>query len=89
MYRRELDFLEDKQSDSQLWVAAYQRRTARYFNSKVKLRRFHVEGLVLRKVLQNKGALDPNWEDQFKIAKILALGAYKLSYFSGEHIPRS
>ena len=89
LQRRELDFLEEKLSDSQLRVAAYQRRTTKYFNSKVKPRRFQVRDLVLRKVLQNKGALDPNWEDPFKIAEILAPGAYKLSYLSGEHILRS
>ena len=44
---------------------------------------------MLRKVLQNKGALDPNWEGPFKIAEVLAPRAYKLSYLSGEHIPRS
>ena len=27
-----LDFLEEKRRDSKLWVATYQRRTARYFN---------------------------------------------------------
>ena len=35
LQRCELDFLEEKWRDSQLWVAAYQRRIARYFNSKV------------------------------------------------------
>ena len=60
LQRRELNFLEEKQHDSQLQVAVYQHRTAKYFNSKVKPRRFQVGDLVLRKVLQNKGALDPN-----------------------------
>ena len=45
--------------------------------------------LVLRKILHNKGAIDPGWEGPFKIAKVLIPGAYKLSYLSGEHIPRS
>ena len=44
---------------------------------------------MLRKVLQNKGAINPNWEGPFAIAEILAHGEYKLSYLSGEHIPRS
>ena len=55
----ELDFLKTKWHKSQLWVTAYQRLTAKYFHSKVKPRRFLVEDLVLRKVLHNKGALDP------------------------------
>ena len=86
---RKLDFLEEKRYDSLQWFAIYQRRTAKYFNSKVKPRRFQVGDLVLRKVLQNKGAVDPNWEGPFKIVEVLAPGAYKLSYLSGEHIPRS
>ena len=43
---------------------------------------------MLRKVLHNK-ALDPSWEGPYKIAEMLTSGAYKLSYLSGEHIPRS
>ena len=89
LQRHELDFLEEKRSHSQLRVVTYQRRTARYFNSKVKPRRFQAGDLVLRKVVQNKGALDPNWENPFKIVEILTPGVYKLSYLSGEHILRS
>ena len=89
LQRRKLDILDEKRRDSLLRVAAYQRRTVRYFNSKVKPRRFQVGDLVLRKVLQNKGALDPNWEDPFKIVEILAPRAYKLSYLSEYHIPTS
>ena len=44
---------------------------------------------MFRKVLQNKGALDPSWEGPFKIAKVLTPKAYKLSYLSGEQISRS
>ena len=42
---------------------------------------------MLRKVLKNTGALDPSWEGPFKIAEVLAPGAYKLSYLSKDHIP--
>ena len=60
LQRRELDFLEEKRHDSQLRVAIYQQCITRYFNSKVKPRRFKVRDLVLRKILQNKGALNLN-----------------------------
>ena len=62
LQRRELDFLKEKRRDSQIQVVAYQRRTTRYFNSKVKMRRFQERDLVLRRVLHNKRALDPSWE---------------------------
>ena len=58
--RRELDFIEEKQRDSQLRVAAYQRRITRYINSKVKIRRFQIGDLILGKVLHSKRALDPS-----------------------------
>ena len=41
---------------------------------------------MLRKVLQNKGALDPSWEGPFKSTEVLTPGVYKLSYISGEQI---
>ena len=89
LQRHDLDFLEEKQSDSQLRVTTYQWRIVICFNSKVKPRRFQVRDLVLRKVLQNKGVLDPSCKSPFKITEILASKAYKLSYLSGEYIPRS
>ncbi|XP_024027041.1 uncharacterized protein LOC112093216 [Morus notabilis] len=42
----ELDLLEEKRLDSQLRLAAYQRRTSRYFDKKVKRRRFVPENLT-------------------------------------------
>ena len=61
----DLNFLEEKWRDSQLRVMAYQWRTARYFKSKMKTRRFQEGDLVLRRVLHNKGALDPSWEGPY------------------------
>ena len=79
LQRCDLDFLEEKRRDSQLRVAAYQQCTARYFNSKVKTRRFQEGDLVLRIVLHNKRALDPSWEGPYKIVGVLTLGAYQLA----------
>ena len=44
---------------------------------------------MLRRIIHNKGALDPNWEGPYKIVEVLTPGAYKLAYLSGEHILRS
>ena len=44
---------------------------------------------MLRKVFQNKGALDPSWEGLFKIVEVLTPEMYKLSYLGGEQVPRS
>ena len=89
LQQHELDFLEEKRCDSQLRVTAYQRCTAQYFNSKVKMRRFQEGDLVLRRVLHNKGALDPSWEGPYKIARVLTPGAFQLAHLNGDRISRS
>ena len=48
-----LDLLEAKRERAQLRLATYQQRAARYYNSRVRERRFRVGELVLRKVLPN------------------------------------
>ena len=53
------------------------------------MRRFQIRDLVLRKVLHNKGALDPNWEGLYKIAGILIPNTYKLAYLNEDWVPRS
>ena len=53
-----LDMIEEIRATSQLRLAAYQRRTARFYNSKVKAHHFRVGDLVFRKVvLNNKNPL--------------------------------
>ncbi|KAL5554586.1 hypothetical protein UlMin_041987 [Ulmus minor] len=59
------DLLEEKREISQVRAAALQQTIARYYNSKVKLRRFVKGDLVLRKVFLNTkekgvGVLGPN-----------------------------
>lgn len=49
----ELDLQEEILIDSQLRLAAYQRRTIRYYNKRVKQRGFNVEELILRREMQN------------------------------------
>ena len=79
--KNELDLLEEKRELAKLRIASYQQRAARYYNSKVKVKRFQLGDLVLRKVLQNTeearaGALGPNWEGPYKIILVLQPGTY-------------
>ena len=74
-----LDLLEKKRDLAALRIASYKRRSERYFNSKVKERRFKEGDLVLRKVLPNTkevnaGVLGPNWEGPYIIVEVLSLG---------------
>ena len=62
---------------------------ARYFNSKMKMRRLQARDLIFRKVLHNKGALDLDWEGPFKIAEVLTPSAFKLANLNRVQIPRS
>ncbi|PON64394.1 hypothetical protein PanWU01x14_124630 [Parasponia andersonii] len=48
LMRIELDLLEKRCEQSQLWIALYQQGTTQYYNFKVKNRYFEVGDLVLR-----------------------------------------
>ena len=65
LQRYKLDLLEEKRDLTALRIASYKRRSERYFNSKVKERRFKEGDLVLRKINSNTretnaGVLWPN-----------------------------
>ena len=51
--RLELDLIDEKRADPLTCLAAQKRKVERYYNSKVKLRKFADGSLVLRKVFQN------------------------------------
>ena len=72
----ELDLLQEKRDLAALGITSYKKRSERYFNSKVKERRFEIGKLVLIKVLPNTreinaGTLGPNWEGPYVINAIL------------------
>ncbi|XP_074362927.1 uncharacterized protein LOC141703259 [Apium graveolens] len=74
--RLHLDLLEETRENSQLRLAAYQQRAARYYNKKVKGQLLKVGDLVLRKVMPNTrnaqhGVFGANWEGPYKIKAIL------------------
>ena len=85
----ELDLLEEKHDLAPLRIASYKRRSKRYFNSKVKEKRFKEGDLVLRKVLPNTkevnaGVFGSNWEGLYMIADVLRPGAYRLKRLDGQ-----
>ena len=90
----ELDLLEEKSNLAALRTASYKQRSERYFNSKVKEKKFKEGDLVLRKVLPNTkevnaGILGPNWEGPYSIAEVLRPGTYRLKRINGTVVPRS
>uniref|UniRef100_A0A2N9ERL6 Reverse transcriptase n=1 Tax=Fagus sylvatica TaxID=28930 RepID=A0A2N9ERL6_FAGSY len=67
-----LDLLDETREKAAQRIALYQGKMARYYNTKVKLRRFEVGDWVRRKVTQatkdsSQGKLGPNWEGPYKI----------------------
>ncbi|PON92320.1 Ribonuclease H-like domain containing protein, partial [Trema orientale] len=91
LMRIELDLLEERHEQSQLRVASYQQRTARYYNSKVKAREFGVGDLVLRQVLPNTkeqgaGVFGPSWEGPYVIDAVIRPETYKLAHTGGQKI---
>ena len=84
-----LDLIEELRSTTQVKVAAYQQRVAKYYNSRVRSRNFKVGDLVLRKVMINTkearaGSFGPNWEGPYKVTGILYSGTYQLEDMNGK-----
>lgn len=91
--RNNLDLLEEKRDEAALRVAAYKQKMAKYYNSRVKTRRFAVGDLVLRKVTQAtqdriKGKLRPNWEGSYQVTQCNRLRTYHLETLQEEPLPQ-
>ena len=89
-----LDLIEEKREEAQLRNAAYQQRTTRYFNKRVRDRKFGVGDLILRRVFlatrdPAAGVLGPNWEGPYQIESVIRPGVYKLARSDGSPIPRA
>ena len=74
-------------------MALYQERMTRYYNQRVKLKRFNLGDMVLRKVSQatkdpNERKLGPNWEGPYKVIRHSRRGSYYLEDTKGKPLPR-
>ena len=66
----------------------YQENMARYYNIKVKPRKFSIGDLVLRKITlatkdPTQGKLGPNWEGPYRVIEIYRQGTYHLDDVNG------
>ena len=94
LQRYELDLLEEKRDLADLRIASYKRRSERYFNSKVKERRFKEGDLVLRIINSNTkdtsaGVLGPNWEGLYVIEVVVRPRTYKLKRSNENLVPKT
>ena len=75
-------------------MARYQQKMHKYYNQRVKLRRFNLDDMVLRKVSQAtrdlaKGKLGPTWEGPYKVFHYSKRGSYYLKDLEGNPLPCS
>ncbi|XP_074346257.1 uncharacterized protein LOC141685031 [Apium graveolens] len=84
------DLLEETREESRLRMIAQQEKTAKYFNKKVKNKRFEVGDLVLRDSAASQptisGNLKPTWEGPYQVSKVVSAGTYELSHLDGQPI---
>ena len=87
--RLHLELLDEKREQVQLRTEEYQRKTARYYNKKVKPRSYVPGDLVLKKLLPARknparGKLGPNWEGPYIIFRVVRPGNYELQTEEGK-----
>ena len=74
-------------------MTKYQQKMAEYYNKRVKLRRFDIRDLVLRKVTPTtkdsvQGKLGPTWEGPYRVVHYSRQGSYHLETLDGQRLQR-
>ena len=90
----ELDTIDELRDLAKLKIVAHQQRIAKSYNKNIRIRRFQIGDLVLRKTFQNtkdptNGKLAPKWEGPYVINSKAGKGAYWLADMEGTLLPRS
>ncbi|KAK9070324.1 hypothetical protein SSX86_010725 [Deinandra increscens subsp. villosa] len=90
----DLETIEEIRDLAKFRMTAYQQRMAKSYNRNLRIRRFQVGDLVLRKAFQNTtnpahGKLAPKWEGPYLIDSEAGKGAYRLATMEGELLPRA
>ena len=87
--RLNLDLLDEKHEQVLKCTEDYQRKTARYYNQKVKPRSYMPGDLVLKNLLPARknlahGKLGPNWGGPYIISRVIRPGNYELQTEEGK-----
>ena len=86
--RLNLDLLEEKQEQALKHAEDYQRKTARYYDRKVRPNSFKPGDLVLKKMPSKKdpthGKLGHNWEGPYIVSRVIRLGNYEFQTEEGK-----
>ena len=91
---QDLDTVDELRDLARVRMASYQQRIAGSYNKNVRVRRFQVGDMVLRKAFQNTtnpadGKLAPKWEGPYLIESEAGNGAYRLLTMEGDLLPRA
>ena len=87
--RLNLDLLKEKREQALKRVEDYQRKTARYYDRKVRPNSFKLGDLVLKKLLPARKdpthrKLGPNWEGPYIVSRVIRPGNYELQTEEGK-----
>lgn len=88
-----LDLLPERREEACMTTAAYQQKSAQYFNRKVKLINFRIGDWVLQKVTlatrdPEEDKLTSTWEGPYRVIGCCQGGAYHLETKDGKKLPR-
>ena len=88
-----LDLIDEVREKAKKRMAKHKEAKARYYNRKVKVRRFNIGDLVLRKVSQatqdpSQGKLGPAWEGPYEAIHHSREGLYCLKSLDSQELPR-
>ena len=92
--RLNLDLLDEKREQVLKYTEDYQRKTARYYNQKVKPRNYKPGDLVLKKLLPARknpahGKLGPSWEGPYIVTRVIRPDNYELQTREGKILPHT
>ncbi|XP_076916354.1 uncharacterized protein LOC143576002 [Bidens hawaiensis] len=90
----DLNVINELKDSKRIRMAAYQQRITKSYNKTIRVIRFQMGDLLLRKAFQNTtdskdGKLAPKWVGPYNIEAEAGKGTYKLSVLDGRVLPRS
>ena len=89
-----MDVIDEVKEEAMKQMDKHKEAMAKYYNRKVKVRRFNTRDLVLRKVSQatkdpSQGKLGPTWEGPYEVICHSEEGSYYLKSLDGQELPRT
>ena len=89
--RLNLDLFDEVRMDAEQRTARYKSLMARQYDAMVKLRRFNIGDLVLKRVSlatrnPTHGKLGPNWEGPYRVINVKRQGSYYLEALDGRKL---